>query len=51
MKDIDFDIRELVSLFAEFMSVSKEAARPQKTMNSLIFDFLQERKQLTKESM
>lgn len=40
MKDVDFDIRELVSLFSEFMSV-RESIRPQKTINSLIFDFLQ----------
>jgi len=49
MKEIDFDVRELITLYPEYLSISnQQSMKPQKTMSLFIAEKLQE-KQLKKD--
>lgn len=51
MKDIDFDVRELITLFPEYLSLgNQQQMKPQKTMSLFISEYLQE-KQLRREEV
>ena len=49
MKEIDFDVRELITLYPEYLSIgNQQNMKPQKTMSLFIAENLQER-QLKKD--
>jgi hypothetical protein len=51
MKEIDFDVRELITLYPEYLSINNQQnMKPQKTMSLFISEILQE-KQLKKDEV